>query len=220
MQPALEGVVRLAAAAVPCLNSVSSTDPSGSTPVLQHGQICIAVADLSDGPGSEDLRGVAQSDPDVRIVVLGDQVEPSQALDLIRVGISAFVRTPDSLVDLPQTLVRVARGERVPSAPVERLALQELSRSVQRARRSSGMEPSITAREQEVLELLAEGFTMHQIGRRLGISPRTAEAHVAKLYPQADRPNEVAGHRPGVFAWPDRTARVQLSGGLMRPIHG
>ena len=30
--------------------------------------------------------------------------------------------------------------------------------------------------------LLAEGFTTHQIGRRLGISPRTVETHARKLY--------------------------------------
>ena len=40
----------------------------------------------------------------------------------------------------------------------------------------------LTPREREILDLLAEGFTMHQIGRRLGISTRTVETHVAKIY--------------------------------------
>ncbi len=41
---------------------------------------------------------------------------------------------------------------------------------------------ALTPREREILDLLAEGFTMRQIGRRLGISTRTVETHVAKIY--------------------------------------
>ena len=44
------------------------------------------------------------------------------------------------------------------------------------------MQGPITPREREILGLLAEGFTTHQIGRRLGISPRTVETHASKLY--------------------------------------
>ena len=41
---------------------------------------------------------------------------------------------------------------------------------------------TVTEREREILALLADGMTMRQVGRRLGISPRTVESHVGKLY--------------------------------------
>ena len=51
-----------------------------------------------------------------------------------------------------------------------------------KAREGSEMEASLTPREQEILVMVSDGFTMQQVGRRLGISPRTVETHVAKLY--------------------------------------
>ena len=44
------------------------------------------------------------------------------------------------------------------------------------------MAASLTRRELEILELISEGLTMRQVATRLGISPRTVETHVAKLY--------------------------------------
>jgi RNA polymerase sigma factor (sigma-70 family) len=40
----------------------------------------------------------------------------------------------------------------------------------------------LTPREREILVMVSHGFTMQQVGKRLGISPRTVETHVAKLY--------------------------------------
>jgi len=42
--------------------------------------------------------------------------------------------------------------------------------------------PSLTQREQEVLDLLTEGFSNIQIGSRLHLSPRTIEKHVSSLF--------------------------------------
>ena len=61
------------------------------------------------------------------------------------------------------------------------MAILELGRSVQRARSVSGLAPSITARQRDVLSLLAEGFTTRQIGRRLGISKQAAGKTIERL---------------------------------------
>src|SRR5262245_28524437 len=182
MHPALEGVVRLAAASVPGIDRTivvdslasGSMDPTSSAPIV--------VVDLFDGDAFHDVYSVHEADPSARVVVLAERLDPGRALDLLRLGIYAFVHTPDALDELSDILAGVARGERALPAEFERLAVHDLGRSVQRARSASGLAPSITQREREVLELLAEGFTVRQIGRRLGISPRPAEAHVAKIY--------------------------------------
>lgn len=181
MHPALEGIVRLAAASVPDVERIVVVDalpqaPEGATPTP------IVVADLFDDGAFEDVRSTLEVDPSARVVVLADRLQPGRALALIRLGIYAFVRTPEALGELPDILVRVAGGEQVLPAEFERVAVHELGRSVQRARSASGLAPSITRRERDVLELLAEGFTVRQISRRLGVSPRTVEAHVAKIY--------------------------------------
>jgi DNA-binding NarL/FixJ family response regulator len=184
MHPALEGVVRLAAGSIPGVARIVAVDADRFASELGNGARggAIVVVDLHGAAALDELQLIRGLDGDARMVVLGDRIEPGQALELLRLGIEAFVRTPDGLRDLPDILRRVARRENVIAPELERAAVQELGRSVQRARSTSGLAPSITRRQREVLELLAEGFTMRQIGRRLGISPRTVEAHVTKLY--------------------------------------
>jgi DNA-binding NarL/FixJ family response regulator len=142
----------------------------------------IVALDLQGPSTLEEARRIRELDGSARVVLLADSVEPGWALAAIRLGVHGVVLKPDGLHTLPEVLRRVARGERVIPVELERAAVRELGRSVQRARAASGLAPSITMREREVLELLADGFTMRQIGRRLGISPRTAEAHVGRLY--------------------------------------
>jgi len=45
------------------------------------------------------------------------------------------------------------------------------------ARETTGSPPSLTARQREVVALIAEGCSNEEVGERLGISPRTAKAH-------------------------------------------
>ena len=54
------------------------------------------------------------------------------------------------------------------------------------AREGSQVRASLTLREHEVLMLISEGLTMRQMANRLGISPRTVESHMAKLYRKLD----------------------------------
>jgi DNA-binding NarL/FixJ family response regulator len=65
---------------------------------------------------------------------------------------------------------------------LEQDAVLALGRMARRAREGEEVAAGLTSRERQVLELLSDGHTMRQIATRLGISPRTVETHVAKLY--------------------------------------
>jgi DNA-binding NarL/FixJ family response regulator len=65
---------------------------------------------------------------------------------------------------------------------LEKDAMGALGRLARRAREGADVEAGLTPRERQVLELLGVGLTIGQIASRLGISPRTIETHVAKLY--------------------------------------
>ena len=54
------------------------------------------------------------------------------------------------------------------------------------AREGTEVRATLTAREHEILLLLSEGSTIQQVAHRLGISPKTVETHVAKLYRKLD----------------------------------
>lgn len=50
----------------------------------------------------------------------------------------------------------------------------------------------LTAREREVLRLVAEGFAAKQVARHLGISPKTVERHKTRIYAKLGAPNQAA----------------------------
>ena len=76
------------------------------------------------------------------------------------------------------------QGHKIPE--VEQIAVSELGKFARMAREGSEVRASLTPREHEVLVMLSTGLTMRQMANRLGISPRTVETHVAKLYRKLD----------------------------------
>jgi DNA-binding NarL/FixJ family response regulator len=73
--------------------------------------------------------------------------------------------------------------------------MRELGRIVRTARESTQVATLLTAREVEVLQLLAEGMTHQVVARRLRISPRTVETHVRKTYRKLGVHNRVQAIR-------------------------
>ncbi len=89
----------------------------------------------------------------------------------------------------------IARGSRVFSPEHEQRAMRELGRMARSARDATRVAGLLTGREVEVLQLLSEGLTLHQVARRLRISPRTVETHVRKTYRKLGVHNRVQALR-------------------------
>ena len=179
------GVVRLACHALPDVEIVGEVDSAAdalravsATPP----DIAVIDLDLPDTDGTDLLRSLSDLGFDGRIVVVSERVDGSTVLEAMRLGVDAYLAKPDGLRRIGDAIRRVRDGERVIDPALEHVAVLELGRFARQARESSEVVSSLTSREREILSLLAEGLTMKQIGRRLGISPRTVETHVAKLY--------------------------------------
>jgi DNA-binding NarL/FixJ family response regulator len=181
--PVIDQMVRSAAEAAGSMLTRTVALGTDLAAIADHpASIVVVDVDGDERPGLRRLREVNATLPQARPVVLSDRAEGSQVLTAMRLGAWAVVRKPEGLRELSGVLLRVAAGERVLPPDLERSALAELGRFAQRAREGSSVEATITEREREILSLLSEGFTTQQAGRRLGISPRTVETHVAKLY--------------------------------------
>jgi DNA-binding NarL/FixJ family response regulator len=179
--PVLERMIRLAAVAAG-LDPVESAVIEDLHSMTAEPTIVVVDADAPDGSSLHPLHLLREPGRDVRSIVLCDRVDGRRALEALRLGASALVRKQDGLRELEAVLVRVAAGERVVPPELERTLVDELGRLARQARERSSVGSAITRREREILVLLADGFTTRQVGRRLGISPRTVETHVAKLY--------------------------------------
>lgn len=128
---------------------------------------------LPDGDGLSWCKEVRDHDPGLAVVILTMYAGDQRLLDARDAGASAFVSK-----DAPAREV-VATARDALARPDEFVA-SGLADAL--ARTDSLHRPTLTARETEVLGLLAEGLGVAAISRRLYISESTAKTHVGKIY--------------------------------------
>jgi DNA-binding NarL/FixJ family response regulator len=121
-----------------------------------------------------------------RILILTGRNDGPTVLGAMRAGAHGYLLKTTGMDQVASAMLRVARGERVFSPELERLAVAELGRLARSARTPPPDVAGLTPRELTILQLLAGGLTLRQTGSRLGISPRTVESHVAKVYRKLD----------------------------------
>ena len=196
---AMDGTVRaVVAAAHPVVRSVidlacreadvfvidSVETASAATAVCRSRRPDLLVLDLElpDSDGFRVLMNLEESERPSAIMVLSDRADGDLVLRALRLGARGYVTKAEGLRGLAGTIRQVLAGERVIAPGLEQDAVLALGRMARRAREGAEVAAGLTAREQQVLELLSDGHTMRQIATRLSISPRTVETHVAKLY--------------------------------------
>lgn len=139
----------------------------------------IVVADVSMPllNGIDALRKLRRQGDTTRVVFLTMHPDVTSATRAIEAGASGYVvkhAASDELV----TAIREALAGRMFVSPALRSPAVE-ERLIRGQGKTSGIE--LTPRQQEVLQLLAEGKSAKEIGAILGISPRTAETHKYKM---------------------------------------
>ena len=133
--------------------------------------------------GIETLERLHAEFPEARVLMLTSSDAPEEIRHALKAGAGGYVTKNVRRAELVAAIGDVFAGERVISESVARqLAADEVGGAVSR-------------RELEVLGLVRQGFTNAEIGRLLGISERTAKAHVGALLVKlqaADRAEAVA----------------------------
>lgn len=184
--PVLRGVIRLACEHSRDLAIVGEVD-DGEQALEMARDLSpdVIVLDLSlpgELQGLDVARRLRAEGSTAKILILTGRTDDRSVFDSIRAGADGFLEKTAGVRFIADALTRVAAGERVFSPDQERSALQELGRMARLARASSGAQAIITPRELEILEFVSLGLTVKQVATRLGLSPRTVEAHIAKLY--------------------------------------
>jgi DNA-binding NarL/FixJ family response regulator len=136
--------------------------------------VVLADYHLPDGTGSDIARTVRATLPDTSVLILTGDPSVSVLSDVARSGAVGHL-TKDRPFDEVVEGVRAAAQGEILFAPSE---LQRLL--LERESRPRPLEP-LTARELEVLQLLAEGASTTQASDQLGISSATLRAHVQAI---------------------------------------
>ena len=183
--PVLRGVIRLACGSTGDIQVVAeAADVAQALDAAAAHDPDVVVLDLelAEGDGTEVIRGLQARGSSARVLVLTERTSGAAVLECLRLGVHGFVDKATGIRTIGTAIRRVGRGDRVVDHELEQAAVMELGRLARQAREGSEIASSLTPRETEILGLLSGSLTMRQIATRLGISPRTVETHVAKLY--------------------------------------
>jgi DNA-binding NarL/FixJ family response regulator len=142
-------------------------------------QIVLIDAQLAENGALETLRQLRQLNAETRALLLAGQEDEALLYEAVRAGAGGYVSKGVAPDELAQAVRAVARGE-VLLQP--QLAARLLTRFGGREQRSNPPQESLTAREQEVLQLLARGLRNKEIAARLVVSERTINFHLANIY--------------------------------------
>jgi DNA-binding NarL/FixJ family response regulator/class 3 adenylate cyclase len=190
-----EGVVRLLEEAGFEVVAQSGTPDDLLRHVAMH-RPDVAIVDIRMPPthtdeGLQAAREIRERYPGVGVLLLSQYVEPAYAMALLETsaeGVGYLLK--DRVADLEQfgtAVRRVADG----GSALDPAVVSEL---VGRKRRDDPLD-QLTAREREVLELMAEGRSNQAIAERLFVTLRAVEKHVTSIFTKLGLPASTDDHR-------------------------
>jgi len=126
--------------------------------------------------GIEATRQIRREHPEVRVVALSMHVDKRYVLGMLEAGASGYLPKDAPFEEVARAIRAVAGGQVYLSPRVANLVVEAYA-----GRHASGggeLTPGrLSPREREVLQLLAEGYSAREAGRRLHVSVKTIETH-------------------------------------------
>lgn len=124
--------------------------------------------------GLETLERLRSAHPRVKVILLSVHEDPPFIQSAVNLGVDGYVLKTGRINEVVSAVRAVTRGGSYFSPPVAKEIVEQL-----RAPERGGAEPFslLSAREREVLHLIAEGLSAKEIAGDLGISTKTVEAH-------------------------------------------
>ena len=135
----------------------------------------------SGGGGAEVLRACADLLPDVRFLALSVSDAAEDVVSVIRAGARGYVTKSIDGVELSDAVRRVAGGDAVFSPRLAGFVLDAFGTAAADVAAHDDELDRLSAREQEVMRLIARGYTYREVGSELFISIKTVETHVSAV---------------------------------------
>ncbi len=133
--------------------------------------------------GVEATRRIRQRQPEVRVVMLTMHADEATMARAIRVGADGYLVKDCSSEEIADTLRLVAAGDTAVSPQV---AVSMLAQVQALPSGGVGAEEVVSKREEEVLQLIADGCSSAEVAERLFISQKTVKNHLASIYHKLD----------------------------------
>ncbi len=133
---------------------------------------------MPNSDGVQATQRIMAENPAAKVLILTTFDTDSYVLQALKAGASGYVLKDSRVESIVSSILAVVAGERVMSSSIANMVLDLLAGA------SNGKEfyDGLTARELEILKLLATGIANKQIAFRLKISEKTVRNHVSNMY--------------------------------------
>ena len=134
--------------------------------------------------GVEATRQIVKRVPGTRVLVLSMHSDEAYVTQILKAGAAGYLLKDSADVDLIQAVSAVSHGKSFFSPAVARLMLDDYVR--QRGEHATDRYESLSEREREIFQLVAEGKANKEIAALLFISSSTVETHRARIMEKLD----------------------------------
>jgi len=143
-------------------------------------QVVIMDISMPGMGGIEATQRLRAAQPDVQVLALTMHEDETYVFQLLRAGAAGYVLKRAAAQDLVQAVRAAARGEAFLYPSVARKVVEDYLKRVETGEERERYD-GLTAREKEILTLIAQGLSNHQIAEQLYISIKTVQTHRAHI---------------------------------------
>ena len=134
--------------------------------------------------GIEATRQITRRTPQTKVLVLSMYPDEAYVTQMLKAGATGYLLKDSADVDLLEAVQAVSQGKSFFSPAVARLMSDDYAR--QRGENAVDRYESLSEREREIFQLVAEGKANKEIAALLFISPSTVETHRARIMEKLD----------------------------------
>jgi DNA-binding NarL/FixJ family response regulator len=145
---------------------------------------------LPESSGIEATRQIKERHPAIRVLIVSTHNDEEYVLGALQAGADGYLLKQCHPIELKDGVLRVFAGERVLHESIVRTLI---ARTVNRS--ATPVRETLSDRERQVLQLLADGATSKEIAVTLGLKPKTVENHRARILDKLGVVNSAAAVR-------------------------
>lgn len=127
--------------------------------------------------GTQVLSAMRRDGVETEVLFISAFMEPELAYKTVAAGARGYLSKESSRQEVCEAIITIARGGTALAAEAQAGIAQQIQE-----RERSGGRPQLTDREQEVLRLVAEGFSAPDIAKQIHLSTTTVKSHLHSLY--------------------------------------
>lgn len=145
-----------------------------------HPDILLLDVILPSVTAVESLKEMVEKFPKVRVIVLTLQENQEYAIQAFRSGAAGYISKNAASAELEKAIKSVASGESYLGSELSQMAVLKYLKDPR------AILSELTARQREVLKMIADGQATKEIAQRLSISVKTVETHRAQIMDRLD----------------------------------